>query len=72
MKKPNANESLAVASSAVYAWVDFEQVARCDAQAARRLETKRAAHHRRKQQRTAARAYITGMNSRDPCSDGEQ
>ena len=68
VRKPNANERLAVARTAAFARGDMAQVARCDAQAARRRDSKRAARHRRKARRAAAQEEVRKMQ-RDPCSD---
>ena len=71
LRKPNANDRLVVARSAAYARGDLAQVARCDAQAARRQAVKRAARQRRKARRAQARVEVADMQ-RDPPSDAEQ
>ena len=71
MRKPNANDRLVVARSAAFARGDMAQVARCDAQAVRRQDAKRAARRRRKARRAIARVEVAEMQ-RDPRSDSEQ
>ena len=72
VRKPNANMLLALARSAAYALWDFDQVARCDAQAARRRQMKRVARQRKKGRRAAASAYSAAMKEHDPCSNNEE
>ena len=70
LRRPSTNDRLIVARSSTFARGDLAQVARCDAQAARRREVKRAARQRRKTRRAIARDEVADMQ-RDPCSDAE-
>ena len=71
LRKPNANDRLIVARSAAFARGDMAQAARCDAQATRRQDAKRAARLRRKARRDIARVEVAEMQ-RDLRSDSEQ